>query len=154
MSRSILLVFVLTVSLTLCACSYRYDFAVVNKSEQTIEVVYRFKEYWPAIAEKFVEKHSPAKLTLAEFQKAEYHWQDIPKEQYGFDKLTGDFTVSLAPEEVLFLQSTSNYQGNENEFDVDRILITGANGSIDLKGRQAQTQFQLESDTKFVLRYR
>ena len=154
MSRSILLVFILTVPLMLCACSYRYDFAVVNKSEHTIEVVYRFKEYWPAIAEKFIANHSPAKLTLAEFQKAEYHWQEIPKEQYGFDKLTGDFRVSLAPEEVLFLQSASNYQGNENEFDVDRILITGANGSIDLKGRQAQTQFHLESDNKFVLRYR
>jgi hypothetical protein len=92
--------------------------------------VYRFKEYWPAIAEEFVAKHSPAKLTLAEFQKAEYHWQAIPKDQFGFDKLTGDFTVSVAPEEVLFLQYAYNYQGNENEFDVDRIKITGAKGSV------------------------
>ena len=154
MSRCVLIVFILTLPLSLCACSYRYDFAVVNKSDRTIEVVYRFKEYTPAIAEEFVARHSPAKLTLPEFQKAEYHWQNIPKDQYRFDKLTGDFIVSLAPEEVLFLQYAYNYQGNENEFDVDRIKITGAKGSIDLEGRQAQTQFQLESDTKLVLRYR
>lgn len=154
MSRCILIVFILTLPLSLCACSYRYDFAVVNKTDHAIDVTYRFKEYTPAIAEEFVARHSPAKLTLTEFQKAEYHWQNIPKDEYRFDKLTGEFTVSLAPEEALFLQYAYNYQGNENEFDVDRIKITGAKGSIDLKGRQAQTQFQLESDTKLVLRYR
>jgi hypothetical protein len=153
-SRFILIGFIVTIPLALCACSYRYDFAVVNKSDRSIEVVYRFKGYWPAIAEEFVVKHSPAKLTLADFQKADYHWQAIPKDQYGFDKLTGDFTVNLGPEEVLFLQYAHNYRGNENEFEVDRIKITGAKGSIDLKGGQAQTQFQLESDTKLVLRYR
>ena len=153
--RHILLIaIVLALLLPLCACSYRYDFAVVNKSDHTIEVEYRFKEYTPAIAEELIAKRPPAKLTLAEFQKAEYHWQEIPKDQYGFDKLTGTFTVSLAPEEVLFLQYAVNYQGNENEFHIARIKITGAKGSIELVGRQAQTQFQLESDTKYVLRYR
>lgn len=153
--RHILLIAViLAVLLPLCACSYRYDFAVVNKSDRTIEVEYRFKEYTPAIAEELIAKRSPAKLTLAEFQKAEYHWQEVPKGQYGFDKLTGTFTVSLAPEEVLFLQSARDYQGNENEFDISSIKITGVKGSIDLQGRQAQTQFQPESDTKLVLRYR
>ena len=71
-----------------------------------------------------------------------------------FDNLTGTFTVGVAPDEVLLLTYAYNYGGDENEFDLARIKITGAKGSIDLEGRQAQTQFKIESDTKYVLRYR
>jgi hypothetical protein len=126
----------------------------VNKSDHVIDVSYRFKDYVPVEVDRFIEGHTPAKLLLVEFQKTEYHWEKLSKDQYQFDKYTGTFTVPLAPEEVLFLQSASNYRGDESQFHLASIKITGAQGSIDLQGAQAQKQFQLESDTKLVIRYK
>jgi hypothetical protein len=140
--------------LTLTACSYRYDFVVINKSDKPIEVRYQLKRYTPETPGKFVDINPPAKLTVTEFQKSEHHWQNLPETQYAFDKLTGTFTVTVAPHEVLLVDYAYNYGGDENDFDLANIRITGAKGSIDLEGRQAQTQFKLESDTKYVLRYR
>jgi hypothetical protein len=62
--------------------------------------------------------------------------------------------VSVAPEEVLLVEYVYNYRGDENQFDLENIRITGAKGSINLEGKQAQTQFRFESDTKYVLEYR
>jgi len=154
MRRNTLLAISFAFLLLLSACSYRYDFVVINKSDKPIEVRYQLKRHTPETPGKFVDIHPPAKLSLAEFQKSEHQWQDLSKNQYGFDNLTGTFTVSLAPDEVLLLQYAYNYRGDKNEFDLASIKITGANGTVDLEGRQAQTQFKLESDTKYVLQYR
>ena len=140
--------------LLLSACSYRYDFVVINKTDAPIEVRYQLKRWTPETPGKFVDFHPPAKLTVGEFQKSEHHWQDVLKGQYSFDNLTGTFTVSVAPDEVLLVDFAYNYRGDDNEFDLAAIHITGTKGSIDLQGRQAQTQFKIESDTRYVLRYR
>ena len=93
-------------------------------------------------------------MTLSEFEKSEYQWRHLAKDQYQFDNLTGTFKVSVAPDEVLLLDFAYNYRGDENQFDLVSIKIDGASGSINLEGRQAQTQFRLEGDTKYILRYR
>ena len=62
--------------------------------------------------------------------------------------------MSVAPDEVLVVDFAYNYSGDENEFDLASIKIDGASGSIDPEGRQAQTQFRIERDTKYILRYR
>ena len=139
--------------LPLSACSYGYDFVVINKSEGPIEVRYQLKRWTPETPGKFVDFHPPAKLTVAEFQKSKHPWQKLSKDQYAFDNQTGTFTVTVAADEVLLLQSVSNYRGDENQFDFARIKISGSKGAIDLDGRQAQTQFKVESDTNYVLRY-
>jgi hypothetical protein len=144
----------LMLPLLLSACSYRYVFVVINKSDAPIEVRYQLKRWTPETPGKFVDSHPPAKLTEGEFKKSEHQWRDVPQNQYAFDNLTGTFTVTVAPDEVLLLQWASNYQGNENEFDLARIKISGSKGTIDLEGRQAQTQFKIESDTNYVIRYR
>jgi len=127
---------------------------VINKSAGPIEVRYQLKRYTPETPGRFVDVHAPAKLTVAEFQKSEHEWNNLRSDQYQFDNLSGTFTVSVAPDEVLFLQSASNYGGDENEFDIASIQISGAQGSIDLQGRQAQTQFKFEASTTYALRYR
>jgi hypothetical protein len=154
MVRKLLLLILLLLLLPFAACSYGYDFVVINKSVGAIEVRYQLKRWTPETPGKFVDPHPPAKLTEGEFQKSERQWRDVPKDQFAFDNLTGTYTVTVAPDEVLLLQSASNYQGNENEFDFARIKISGSKGTIDLEGRQAQTQFKIESDTKYVIRYR
>lgn len=154
MSRRILLLITIMSVLLLAGCSYRYDFVVVNKSEGPIQVQYRLKRHTPETPGKFVDINPPAKLTLQDFQKSKHEWRNLSKDEYGWDNPTGTFTVSVAPDEVLLVDYTYNYDGSEDQFDLASIKITGAKGSIDLEGKQAQTQFKIESDTKYVLQYR
>jgi hypothetical protein len=154
MKHRILVVILLLFVLIMSGCSYRYDFVVVNKSDGPIQVQYRLKRHTPETPGKFVDINPPAKLTLQEFQKSKHEWQDLPKDAYGWDNSTGTFSVSVASDEVLLIDYTYNYGGSEDQFDLASIKITGAKGSIDLEGKQAQTQFKIESDTKYVLQYR
>jgi hypothetical protein len=160
MTRSVImirtLIFIVCVIslLLLTACSYRYDFVVINKSDKPIEVRYQLKRWTPETPGKFVDVNPPSKLTLKEFESSEHEWHELAKGQYGFDTRTGVFTVNIAPDEVLLVDFTYNYQGHEDEFDLANIRITGAYGSIDLQGREAQTAFTYESDRNYVLRYK
>jgi hypothetical protein len=54
----------------------------------------------------------------------------------------------------LLLEHTYNYGGDENGFVFESIKVTGAKGSVNLEGRQAQMQFEIESDRQYVLRYK
>ncbi len=137
---------------SLAGCSSRDDFVVINKSDRTITVQYRLKRT-SGLPGNYFNFKPPAKLPLSEFEKAEYQWQDLARDQYQFDDFTGTLRVTLAPEEVLLVDSAINYRGSENQFDLESINILGARGSISLEGRQAQTQFKLE-DKKYVIRYR
>jgi hypothetical protein len=154
MKQGILFLVILFLIVMMSGCSYRYDFVVINKSDRPIEVQYKLKRYTPETPGKYVDINTPAKVTLSEFEKSEYQWQNLANDQYQFDNLTGTFKVSVAPDEVLLVDFAYNYRGDENEFDLASIKIDGASGSIDLEGRQAQTQFRIERDTKYILRYR
>lgn len=154
MTRRSLLAISLASVLLLSACSFSYDFVVVNNSDEVIEVQYKLKRQTPETQGKFVDIKPPAKLYIKEFEKPGRAWRDLPKEQYHFDNQTGTFTVSVAPDEVLLVDYTDNYQGDEDQFALAGIKITGATGSMILEGRQAQTQFKKEFDTEYVLRYR
>jgi hypothetical protein len=140
--------------LPLAGCSYRYDFVVVNKSGGPIQVEYRLKRHTPETPGEFVEINPPAKMSLGEFQKSKHDWRNLSKDAYGWDNATGTFSVNVASAEALLVDYTYNYGGSEDQFHLMSIKITGAKGSIDLEGRQAQTQFKVESDTNYVLEYR
>jgi hypothetical protein len=135
-------------------CSYSYDFVVVNKSDGFIEVQYKLKRHTLETPVNFLDSIPPAKLGVKEFRESSHVWKNLPKEQYDFDNLTGTYTVSVAPDEALLVEHLYNYGGNENDFDLASIRITGAKGSISLEGRQAQMQFELESTTQSVLQYK
>lgn len=81
MVRKILLLVLLPPLLLVAACSYGYDFVVINKSAGTIEVRYQLKRWTPETPGKFVDFHPPAELTEEEFQKSEHHWRTAPKDQ-------------------------------------------------------------------------
>ena len=151
MRHSILSLAILFLVLTMSGCSYRYDFVVINKSDQPIEVKYKLKRHPSG---QYADITPPAKLTLSEFEKAEYQWRNLAKDQYQCDDLAKTFKVSVAPDEVLLVDFAYNYRGDENEFALDSIKIDGPGGSINLEGRQAQTQFRIERDTKYILMYR
>jgi len=154
MIRQCLSLFFLLLLLVLSGCSYRYDFVVINASEGTIAVQYQLKRWTPVSPGKDVNVEAPAKVSVEEFQKAEYNWRELSRDDYLFDKVTGTFIVNVLPGEVLLIDHTSNYLGDESQFDLARIKITGAKGSLELDGHQAQTQFKLEGETKYIIRYR
>jgi len=63
------------------------------------------------------------------------------------DHQAGKVMVRLAPGEALLVERTTNYQGHSSEysdqkFNIASINLNGVRGSINLEGRQAQTQFQ------------
>jgi hypothetical protein len=153
MKRKIFLVTLFASVLLFSACSFRYDFVVVNKSDGVIEVRYKLKRYTLETPSNYFDIAPPAKLSIKEFQKSDRVWRDIPKEQYIFDNLTGTFTVKVAPSETLLVDFANNYRGDESQFALESINITGAKGSINLEGKQAQTQFKVESNT-YVIQYR
>ena len=152
MTRKLVLLFSLLIVLLLSACSYGY-FAVVNRSAGVIEVQYSLKRH-AFESGKSSNIEPPAKVSLKEFEKAEYEWRRLPPEQYRFDNLTGTFIVSLDPGEVMLVEHVVNYVGDENQFAIASIKIRGENGSIDLEGKQAQRQFRSGPDTKYLLTYR
>lgn len=152
MRRRILLLLTIMSIPMLAGCSYGYDFVVINKSNVPIQVQYKLKRHTETPG-KFVDIIPPAKLPIQEFQKSKYEWRKLSKEEYGWDNSTATFTVSVAPDEVLLVDHAVNYVGSEDQFNLASLKISGANGSIELEGKQAQTQFK-GSDTKYVLEYR
>lgn len=150
MKHGILFLVILLLTVMMSGCSHRYDFVIINKSDRPIEVQYTLKRYPSG---QYADINTPAKVTLREFEKAEYQWRNLARDQYQFDDATATFRVSVAPDEVLLVEFAYNYSGDEHQFDLASIKVEGASGSINLEGRQAQTQFRIEG-TKYILRYR
>jgi hypothetical protein len=153
MTRLILFASLIASLLLFSACSYTYDYIVINKSDGVIEVQYQLKRHATENFGRFADIRLPAKVSVTEFERSKPEWRNLQKEEYNFDNSTGTFTVRVAPDEALLVDSTSD-AGNKNRFGIANITITGSKGSINLEGSQAQTQFKPESDRRFVIRYR
>jgi len=154
MIRRVVLLIVLTSLVVIAGCSRSYDFVVINNSSGTIEVKYRLQPYTLDAQGKYLIDNAPVTVLLEDFEKAKYEWHKLRKDEYEFDDVTGVFSVNLAPAEVLWVDHTTNVTVNDGQFHLGSIRISGPNGSINLEGKQAQAQFKIESDNKFVLRYR
>ena len=61
--------------------------------------------------------------------------------------------MNVAPGEVLRVDYAVNYRGAASQFDLANIKITGSNGTVDLQGSQAQTQFKPEGND-YIIRYK
>ena len=151
--RQSLSIFFLILALLFSACSYHNDFVIANRSGSSMQVRYRLKRWTPESTFQQLGVKAPAKVSFNEFKKAEFQWRQLENDEYQFDRLTGTFTVNVSNEEVLLVDDAFNYDGREDQFDLASIKIVGAFGSIDLEGKQAQSQFRLE-DKKYVITYR
>jgi hypothetical protein len=118
----------------LTSCSTSTDFVIINSTDKEIEVRYTFKAR--------NEVRYPAILSVGDF-KARKEWQQLTEagSEFELDDRTGTFAYKLAPKTVLRLDNISNYYESESQFRVGKISITGADGSHDLAGRQAQFAF-------------
>jgi hypothetical protein len=153
-SRSIIL-FLLFTSVLLCAgCSYKTDFVVLNKSDGVIDIQYRLKHFFLKPSGEFDDSQTPAALPITEFEKSKHEWRKLAANEYTWDGANDTFTVHIAPNQALRVGSAVNYTGSADNFDLMSIKISGKNGSLDLQGKPAQTEFKSQSSTQYVLEYR
>jgi len=150
MTRKLLTLFVLGLTIALGGCSFSFTFVVINKSDHTIEVEYTLKHY---IQGKYGYSEAPAKIPVTDFEKTNHEWRKLNQQEYEFDAVSGTFKVLLGPDEVLLVDRVSE-SSIDSGFRLASIRIEGPDGSVCLEGRQAQTQFKPEGDTNYVLRYR
>ena len=156
MNRKVFFVISLSITLTLSACSTGHDFVIINTTDGSIEVQYRIKRCAPP--SPTVEVEPPSKLNIKEFQQSNHVWQKLSKEQFTYDSQLCKYVVSVGPHEALLVDQTYNYSGpnssgSELHFDIDAVSITGAKGTIELEGRQAQTQFKSGDSGDYILNY-
>ena len=139
--------------LLLSGCSSSSQFVVINASSGTIAVQYRLKNWVPVTPGTKVNIQVPAKVSLDEFQEAEYRWRTLEREEYLLDKVTGTVVVNVSPGEVLLVDQITNYRDDADQFGLASIKISGRSGSVQFEGEQARTQFKKEGRSKYIVRY-
>ena len=139
--------------LLLSGCSSSSQFVVINASSGTIAVQYRLKNWVPVTPGTKVNIQVPAKVSLDEFQEAEYRWRTLEREEYLLDKVTGTVVVNVSPGEVLLVDQITNYRDDADQFGLASIKISGPSGSVQFEGEQARTQFIQEGRSKYIVRY-
>lgn len=152
-----LLIFILLLAYvsSLTACSYITDFAVVNASDQPIEVRYKIRSY-PG---PFVPPVTPAVMTNHQLRAGNEQWRELSDAQYRLDSERRIITVRVMPDEVLRIQTVhrGGMQVNDAEeaefFSIEEITIIGVNGEMKLQGEQARKSFVAHSRDIYILTY-
>ncbi len=151
--RHIFLTLLILCALLSSACSFATDFAVVNGSDQPIEVRYQVDKQ-PAdpvsrLGQPFLIKASPFRPGISDED-----W--LPEGQYQVDRQTGTIIVRLLPGEVLRLTWVKDYIASNGPpaLSIEEINITGAYGEIRLRGKQASRAFEFKTDSLFTLTYK
>lgn len=98
-------------------------------------------------------------LPAKELGNYDAEWKPLDPEIVQAELETRTITVSLEPDAMLRIGSTSNYRGHSNDeegwhFKYERVNIIGAKGTIELEGRQAQTQFVARDSGNYSITYR
>ncbi len=151
----ILTVLVGSVSLFV-ACSYITDFAVVNESDQPIEVWYKVKNY-PG---PFAPPVTPATIAATQLSsKGSQQWTTLTSEQYQLHQESRTVQVRVMPHQALLIANMHNYIGHEdawgaNEFPIEEITIRGGQGEIKLADQKARTTFSQVSRALYILTYK
>ena len=145
----------LTIVLLFTACSYGYDFVVVNASDKPMEVRYLVN---PSGRPPERRTHIPAILDAGEVQKSKRAWKDLSAEQYNVDHKSGEIVVRLVPNQALRVADITNYPGHDSEhtdlyFHISSLSLAGTRGSVKYEGRQALTQFK-GSETLYIITYK
>lgn len=137
----------------LAACTRLKEFAIVNESNQPIEVQYKIRKL---PIEPYIPTGTPAKAATS--QLGEREWRKLSDTEYRFDSETGTVLVRVMPGEALLIGHVRIEGDDESleaaDFDIEEITIAGANGEIRLSGKQTRTSFIAESNRLATLRYK
>jgi hypothetical protein len=125
-------------ALTMTACSYPVDFAVINGSAHPVQITYR-------IAETGVDSLGavgrPAILPASSIDSRK--WQELSPAEFSFDGENRVVTVSLQPGQALRV-----YRGGQGaveptggDFIIRELNVRGMGGEVTFKGNQVHRSF-------------
>lgn len=139
----------------LSACSYLTDFVVVNRSDQTVQVRYRIRNY-PG---PFAPPVAPATIAMSGLSiKHNQKWVELPTEAYRLDQHNRTVIVELGANQVLRLARLHNYSVEDStnvaDFPVEELLVTGESGELQLAGEQVRLAFTEMSRVLYSLSYK
>lgn len=155
LTRILILVPVTCVALLFVSCSYSTDFVVINKSNQTIEVLYKIKNHPGPLAS--IDK--PATVDVSQLkEKGGQNWTRLASTQYVLDEASRTVTVRLEAGKALRVTTMFHYFGHHDpqdaaDYPIEYINLTGASGSITLAGDQARMGFTEVSRALYTVTY-
>lgn len=128
----------LLLALTTAACSFTVDFAVINVSEQPVEITYRIGATG---IEPLAATRKPAVLPASRISSRE--WQELSPAEYAFDSEKRTVTVSLQPGQALrvYQGSDSDAHNAGDNFIIRELSLKGAGGEVTFKGDQVYKGF-------------
>ena len=140
--------------LLLIGCSYLTNFVVVNASDDSVKVRYRFKRATDPLAPRR-SSTVPHVKAVSELNQ-EVPWREFSSSQYSFDPDSGTVVVSLEPGEALQLEvlNLTDKHYDASDFAIEEIDITGTHGEIKLEGEQVYKGFVVESKKLLAVTYR
>lgn len=151
------LIFVLTLTIFLSACSFSYDIVIINGSDKPIEVIYKMNEkgQFDEPYAKSVEDWKTQK-SIKRFWTKETTWQKLSSDNFKTDLERRERTVSIAPHQMIQIES-GNYNPISEEYgdltNIAELKIKSANGEIAYRGRLLLSQFDKDGYT-FIKTYK
>jgi hypothetical protein len=158
-----LLILVAAVSL-LSSCSYLSCFFIVNKSDQPIEVIYRFKQYEQRDThiKTCIFEHSDESPKIC---KTKTFWKGpsddcraLRQDEYIYDKGKCEIRLILPPYQTVKVWFTSNFGGSKEdyfeEFALGFLALRTPEGLIQYEGKELLKAFKRESDRNYFLYYK
>lgn len=131
--------------LVLTGCSSIVSYAVVNESNNRIQVRFVMKK--PISGTPDPPPKELGIKSLSELSDLDKPWRGLQGAQIAFQSETRTVVVSLMPQEALRVQVLGNVRCGgrdpvrESSYAIEEISVTGANGAIKLEGEQALRGF-------------
>lgn len=139
------------VALLSAACSTLTDLVIVNQSDKPLTIRREFNSLnsrATATASASQPAAFPAPLIAdrARYESNDFEWRELPPEQFGYDAENQTLTAVIEPN-TIFLLGHDSYNSPETDqpgknFDIKRLTLSGANGSIAFEGANIYKQFE------------
>jgi hypothetical protein len=143
--------------LTLAGCQFIVSYAVVNESNERIQVRFVMKKSIVGTPQP-----PPKELgikSLSELSDLKKTWRGLQGSQIAFQPETRTVVVSLMPQEALRVEELWNVgckdtnPVRQSDYEIEEISVTDANGAIKLEGEQALRGFSQGPKGVCVLTY-
>ena len=137
------------------SCSYLTDFAVINESDQAIEVKYKVKNY-PG---PFGPPVDLATIQTSQLSpKGRQAWIKLTPSQYQLDEENRTVLIKVMPGQSLRVVTMHHYVGHEDateaaNYPIAEISVIGARGELKEAGERARTSFSKVSRALYTFTY-
>ena len=133
-------------------CTYHGGFIIFNSTSQPAQVTFSIPEWYSC------EDNSRAKIKEGkDIYSFETEWKETDGLDYVCDEDSSLVKFTLPPRKAFLVGRTHNYFSHKEEdrdhYQAYEVQISGANGSIQIKGFKAIQAFAREQDQQFVLAY-